>query len=71
VSRWLQTEPQVGNNQLYKNGERESRPHGKINREERGRFCGESHTSKVAEGCLEAAGDRSGVGKKPGLLSEH
>jgi hypothetical protein len=29
VSRWLQTEPPVGNNQLYKNGERESRPHGK------------------------------------------
>jgi hypothetical protein len=30
VSRWLQTEPPVGNNQLYKNRERESRPQGKL-----------------------------------------
>jgi hypothetical protein len=29
MSRWLQTEPPVGNNQLYKNGERETRSHGK------------------------------------------
>jgi hypothetical protein len=29
VSRWLQPEPPVGNNQLYKNRERESRAHGK------------------------------------------
>jgi hypothetical protein len=47
MSKWLQTEPPVGNNQLYKNGERESRPHGKIYREERGRVCGESHASDI------------------------
>jgi hypothetical protein len=29
AGRWLHTEPPVWNNQLYKNRERESRPHGK------------------------------------------
>jgi hypothetical protein len=44
MNRWLQTEPPVG--KLYKNKERESRLHGKINGEERGRVCGEGHASR-------------------------
>jgi hypothetical protein len=38
VSRWLQTQLPVGNNQLYKNRE--------INREERSRVCGEGQISR-------------------------
>jgi hypothetical protein len=38
VSRWLQTEPPVGNNQLYKNREKAT---WEISREERGGVCGE------------------------------
>jgi hypothetical protein len=50
VSRWLLTDPLVINNQPYKNGERESRPHRKINREEKGWVCGEVAEEHVGGG---------------------
>jgi hypothetical protein len=46
VSKWLQTEPLVGSNQLYKNREKGRVGHMEVNREERGRVCGEGQISR-------------------------
>jgi hypothetical protein len=71
VTRWLQTEPPVVNNQLFNNRERGRVCHMGIQQSGEGcGICGEGQ-QQVAEGCVEAAGCRSGVRKNSVLLSEH
>jgi hypothetical protein len=71
VSRWLQTEPSVRNNQLYKNTERGRVCHMGMQQSGEGcGVCGEGQ-QQVAEGLVWAAGYRSRVGKNSGLLNEH
>jgi hypothetical protein len=70
VSRWLQTEPPVGNNQLYiRTGrERKSRPYGKST-ERRG--VRSVVKVKPAGEVYKRQGIDKGWGKTPGILSEH
>jgi hypothetical protein len=49
VSRWLQTEPPVGNTQLYKNRKGGRLATWEINREERRRFCGDGPAGRGPE----------------------
>jgi hypothetical protein len=68
VSRWLQTEPPVGNNQLYKNGERghmgksiERRGVGSVVKVIQ---AGSRGMSRSGKGSVQG-------GENPGLLSKH
>jgi hypothetical protein len=72
VSRWLQTEAPVGNNQPYKNREREreSRPQGKST-ERRGVGSVVKVIAAGSKGRSISGRGSVGVGKNPGLLSEH
>jgi hypothetical protein len=66
VSMWLQPEPPVGNNQLYKNREWGSRPHGKPTGRKgvRGEVCCEGHTSRWQRDVYE----RQGIGQRWGKI---
>jgi hypothetical protein len=71
VSKWLQTDPPVGNNQLYKNRDRGKVGHRGNSTEGRG----VEYVLKViiagSRGRFISGRGSVGVRKNPGLLSEH